>query len=107
MTHLEAAVLYPVAEPFGAPGRPAIGDLGRAFVQARLRADALGLMRVVCDGDGDGYKAGPDGIILPGHTDAETFPGITRWLGAVTLYYRPRRRCHLIPTLPPDVPHAP
>lgn len=95
-THKEAAAHYPVCEPFPCAldeeGRPAVRGMGKSFQDAQDRARALGLVRV-----GTSEVLTPrdteqtfDGMILPGLSDDDKFPGITRWLGAVTLYYRPR-----------------
>jgi len=89
VTHTEAQAVYPIRETFPA------GDYGESFMLARERARALTLEHaagVRQDGDTSPDAAGElDGVILPGASDDDpAVPRLARWLGAVTLYYRPR-----------------
>ena len=86
VTHAEAQAVYPIRETFPA------GYYGEAFGLARERAAVLKLEHVPRSDDPPENIGGDyDGIILPGTSDEEpNRPRILRWLGAVTLYYRPR-----------------
>jgi hypothetical protein len=91
VTHAEASALYPLREPFGAPGQPEVKDWGKPLRAAQRRAVSLGLAYTPQDGDTPVEADGPDGVILSGHADdGYAAPFHARWLGAVTLYYRPR-----------------
>ena len=86
VTHTEAQAVYPIRETFPA------GHYGEAFALARDRAAVLKLEHTPRSDDPPPLTGGElDGIILPGTSDEDPDrPRILRWLGAVTLYYRPR-----------------
>ncbi len=95
-THKEAAAHYPIREVFPAEvdnrGRVKTGNMGVQFRRAKDRCAALGLVHVCKDDAAPPQDSGQafDGIILPGTPENDAPQGTMRWLGSVTLYYRPR-----------------
>ena len=95
-THKEAAAKYPICEVFlaqlDAAGRVTFANMGTQFQKAKDRCAELGLVRI---GASDvltprDVEQTFHGMILPGTPGSDAPQGITRWLGSVTLYYRPR-----------------
>ncbi len=88
MTHAEAAARYPIREEFR-------GEWGALLGAAKRRVAEIGASVVPRDGGSEAGHAmvngGIDGVIVPALDDAGVQTGITRWLGDVTLYYRPRQ----------------